>query len=149
MSKATDQCSTARHRPNKLLRCVCPLGHTQRSKLDPWQTSAIPTLHDVSPLSGETPIPAFKNEAFLNFGNNDVKRAMQQALRSVESELGHEYSLIIGGERVTGSAKIHSVNPARPAQIVGIHPEAEPEHVHRAVAAAAKAFSTWQAVPVP
>ena len=111
-------------------------------------TSAIPTLHDVSPLSGETPIPAFKNEAFLNFGNNDVKRAMQQALRSVESELGHEYSLIIGGERVTGSAKIHSVNPARPAQIVGIHPEAEPEHVHRAVAAAAKAFSTWQAVPV-
>ncbi len=110
-------------------------------------TSAIPTLHDVEPTAGEQPIPAFKNEAFLNFGNNDVKRAMQQALRSVEGQLGHEYSLIIGGERVTGSAKIHSVNPARPAEIVGVHPEAEPEHVHRAVAAAAKAFTTWQAVP--
>jgi 1-pyrroline-5-carboxylate dehydrogenase len=78
-------------------------------------TSAIPTLHDVDPTEGEKPLPRFKNEAFLNFGNNDVKRAMQEALRDVEGQLGHEYTLVIGGERVSGSAKIRSVNPARPA----------------------------------
>ncbi len=120
-------------------------------------TSAIPTLHDVDPTEGSKPLSPFKNEAFLNFGNGDVKRAMQEALRAVEGQLGHEYPLIIGGERVltpsasgvggAATGRIRSVNPARPAQVVGVHCEAEPEHVAKAVAAAAKAFTTWKTVP--
>lgn len=121
-------------------------------------TSAIPTLHNVDSTQAQKPLPAFHNEAFLDFGNSDVKRGMQEALRLVEGQLGHEYPLIIGGERIlsaatthgdgTGIGRIRSVNPARPAQLVGVHSEAEPEHVHRAVDAAAKAFTTWKSTPV-
>jgi len=45
-----------------------------------------------------------------------VKKNMQEALRLVESELGKEYPLILGGERVYAAEKIVSTNPAKPAQ---------------------------------
>jgi 1-pyrroline-5-carboxylate dehydrogenase len=60
--------------------------------------------------------------------------------------LGHEYDLIIGGERVRTKSKIRSINPARPSQVVGIHQEGTPEHAKQALAAALKAFETWQFV---
>ena len=109
--------------------------------------STTPTLQEREVINSGKPLPAFKNESFLNFANSDVKRAMQQALREVEGQLGHEYPMILGGERVLARQTIRSVNPARPAQTVGVHPEAEAEHVHRAVAAAAKAYETWKGVP--
>ena len=111
-------------------------------------TNAIPTLHDTDPTRGPLSLPTFRNEAFLDFTLADVKRGMQEALRFVESQLGHEYPMVIGGNRVHASAKMRSTNPARPAQLVGVHQEAEPEHVEAAVAAAAKAFERWKVVPV-
>jgi 1-pyrroline-5-carboxylate dehydrogenase len=60
--------------------------------------------------------------------------------------LGHEYDLIIGGERVRTKDKIRSINPAKPSQVVGIHQEATAEHAQQALAAALKAFETWQFV---
>ncbi len=53
---------------------------------------------------------------------------MQAALESVASQLGREYDLIIGGKRLKTAGKIRSINPARPAQIVGIHQKAGAEH---------------------
>ena len=122
-------------------------------------TNAIFNPHDVKPTRNPSSLTPFRNEDFLNFGNGDVKRGMQEALRLVEGQLGHEYPLVIGGERffskavaVEGSSqpgigRIRSANPARPAQVIGIHSEAEPEHVHLAVAAASRAFDTWKTVP--
>ncbi len=72
---------------------------------------------------------------------------MQEALRGVERELGREYPLILGGERVTVREKIVSINPARPAQTVGVHQEAELVHVEHAVDAAERAFAVWSRVP--
>ncbi len=111
-------------------------------------TNAIPTLHATDPTSGPAPLPGFRNEPFLDFALADVTRGMREALRFVESQLGHEYPMIIGGNRVHAAGKIRSTNPARPAQLVGVHPEAEAEHVEQAVQAAAKAFASWRAVPV-
>src|SRR5688572_20940404 len=42
-----------------------------------------------------------------------------------------------------------SVNPARPAEVVGTYPEHGPDDVDRAVSAAAEAQRSWAAVPVP
>lgn len=111
-------------------------------------TSAIPTLHDVDPTSGTTHLPPFRNEEFLDFSLSDVKRGMQEALRIVEGQLGHEYPMVIGGHRVSTAQKILSTNPARPAEVVGVHSEASAEHVEEAVQAAAKAFESWKNVPV-
>jgi 1-pyrroline-5-carboxylate dehydrogenase len=90
---------------------------------------------------------AFRNEPFINFSEHENARAMRGALERVGDLLGHEYPLIIGGERVKTSGKIESRNPARPAQIVGVHQKAGAEHAEHAVQAALKAFETWKFVP--
>jgi len=93
------------------------------------------------------PQGAFRNEPFTDFSQHENARAMRGALERVGDELGHEYPLIIGGERVRTSGKIESRNPARPAQIVGVHQKAGAEHADQAVQAALKAFETWRLVP--
>ena len=90
----------------------------------------------------------FVNEPFLDFSNPEIKREQQAALEAVEARLGHEYDLVIGGKRIQTAAKITSVNPARPAQIVGIHQAAGPEHAPIAMAAAQAAFPVWSSTPV-
>ena len=65
---------------------------------------------------------------------------MRVSLERVGDMLGNEYPLIIGGERVRTAAKIESRNPARPAQVVGVHQKAGAEHAEQAVQAALEAF---------
>src|SRR3954468_22530516 len=95
-----------------------------------------------------TPTSSFKNEPFTDFTHPDNVRAMQAALRKVKGELGREYDLIIGGRLVKTPAKIKSLNPAHPSEIVGIHQKADKEHVEPAMQAALKAFETWKNVPM-
>jgi 1-pyrroline-5-carboxylate dehydrogenase len=90
-----------------------------------------------------TPKGPFANEPFVDFKSPDKERAIRTALEQVASELGREYRLIIGGERLTTADKIRSLNPARPAQVVGVHQKAGAEHAERAMAAALKAFESW------
>jgi len=90
----------------------------------------------------------FVNEPFVNFSAPDNKRAMQAALDKVGAELGREYDLIIGGHRERTKGKIISLNPSRPAQVVGIHQKAGAEHAQEAMDAALRAFHTWSRVPV-
>ncbi len=91
-----------------------------------------------------TQLPPFKNEAFLDFKEPENKRRMQAALAHVESQLGHDYDMVIGGKRVRSGKTIVSVNPARPLQIVGRHAEASEEHVEQAISAAQQAFALWR-----
>jgi 1-pyrroline-5-carboxylate dehydrogenase len=111
-------------------------------------TNIIPTIHNDEAGQPSPVLGTFRNEAFLDFGISDVKLGMGEALRGVEAELGREYSLILGGERVKTSAKIVSINPAHPAEKIGVHQEAEVPHIEQAVAAAATAFESWSRVPV-
>src|SRR6185312_4081820 len=102
--------------------------------------SAAPIAASVSP---RTPRGEFVNEPFVDFKAPENALAMHVALRKVESRLGREYDLIIGGRRLKTSGKIRSLNPARPAQVVGIHQKADVEHAQMAVDAAQKAFASW------
>ena len=86
----------------------------------------------------------FLNEQFLDFTDAGVRRSMQEAIAQVRSRLGQEYDLVIGGRRLRTEAKIVSINPARPAQVVGVHQRADETHVEPAMQAALKAaFDTW------
>jgi 1-pyrroline-5-carboxylate dehydrogenase len=89
----------------------------------------------------------FVNEPLLDFNDPQIKRSMQEALASVKTRLGHDYDLVIGGQRIRTSAKIVSINPARPAEVVGIHQRADEQHVEAAMAAAQTAFATWSRQP--
>ncbi len=93
-------------------------------------------------------LPPFLNEPFRDFVHPGAKRQMQEALTQVGNDLGQEYDLVIGGRRVQTSAKIRSINPARPAQLVGVHQAAGPEHAQPAMDAAQHAFATWSRTPV-
>jgi len=90
----------------------------------------------------------FTNEPFLDFADPKVKRAMETALAGVQAKLGHEYEMVIGGARVRTKDKILSLNPARPAEVVGVHQAAGEEHVEQAMHAAQTAFASWSQVPM-
>lgn len=106
-------------------------------------TSVLPTA-----IKPRSPKGEFANEPFTDFKNHDNVRKMQAALNLVAAELGREYDLIIGGHRYKTEGKIRSLNPARPAQVVGIHQKAGAEHAEQAMQAALAAFETWSRTSV-
>jgi 1-pyrroline-5-carboxylate dehydrogenase len=108
----------------------------------------MPTAQISTVIQPVAPHGVFRNEPFLDFSNIENVHAMQAALTHVGDMLGHEYELVIGGERSRTTEKIESLNPAKPAQVVGVHQEAGLEHAERAMKAALAAFSTWQYVAV-
>src|ERR1035437_9956581 len=93
-----------------------------------------------------SPKGEFVNEPFTDFKTPENARKMQEALGLVSSQLGREYDLVSGAERHKTDDKIRSVNPARPAQVVGIHQKAGAGHVEPAMTAALRAFESWSRV---
>jgi len=101
-------------------------------------TVSLPTeIHPRTPQGG------FRNEPFTDFKAPENIRKMKEALELVGQHLGREYPLIIGGHRIKTAGKIHSLNPARPSQVVGLHGKAGGEHAEQAMQAALRAFELW------
>ena len=57
----------------------------------------------------------FINEPFFDFRHEDNARKMRAAIERVRAQLGREYDLIIGGQRVKTNDKIKSLNPSHPS----------------------------------
>ena len=89
----------------------------------------------------------FQNESFTDFSKEENAQAMRNALEKVGAELGREYPLVIGGERIATDSKLESFNPANRTQLVGRFNKATKELANRAVEEAAKAFQTWKHAP--
>ena len=87
-------------------------------------------------------------ESLTRFADPHEETAMRAALEKVKSELGRKYPLVIGGEKFMLDHTFNSINPARPAEVIGIFSEADAIHGDMAVADAARAFETWKYVPV-
>jgi 1-pyrroline-5-carboxylate dehydrogenase len=104
------------------------------------------TAHLSTVIQPLAPKGEFRNEPFVDFRVSANEHAMKAALERVAGMLGHEYELIIGGDRMRTAESFRSVNPARPAQVVGSHPVASAAHAEQAMQAALKAFDTWQFV---
>jgi 1-pyrroline-5-carboxylate dehydrogenase len=94
------------------------------------------------------PPTPFVNEPFIDFTQPENKRRIQAALDDVRGKLGREYDMIIGGKRVKTAGKILSMNPAHPAEVIGVHQKAGAEHVEPAMQAAQAAYLTWSRTPV-
>ncbi|HVR41591.1 MAG TPA: L-glutamate gamma-semialdehyde dehydrogenase [Thermoanaerobaculia bacterium] len=95
-----------------------------------------------------TALPEFKNEALTDFTLPENKAAMEAALAKVGAELGREYPLVIGGERITGLKTFDSTNPAKKDQVVGRFQKGMRAHVEQAIDIAWKAFESWKRQPV-
>src|ERR1700744_2431196 len=102
------------------------------------------TLETPTVILPRSPPGEIKNEPFVDFTKHENAQSIKKALARVGDMLGHECELVIGGERLRTTGKIESRNPARPAQIVGLHQKAGAEHAEKAVQAALQAFETWK-----
>jgi len=106
------------------------------------------TVNLTHSVPASTPLTPFVNEPFVDFTQPENKRRMQAALAEVRAKLGREYDIVIGGRRLKTSGKIFSMNPAHPAEVVGVHQRAGAEHVEEAMQAAQAAFASWSKVRV-
>jgi 1-pyrroline-5-carboxylate dehydrogenase len=86
----------------------------------------------------------FRNEPLTDFSKEENAQAMRAALVRVKSELGREYPLVIGGERIMTDSKLDSYNPAHRTQLVGRFQKATKELANQAVESAYKAFQIWE-----
>ena len=92
-------------------------------------------------------VSEFRNEPFTDFTKSENAQAMREAIAKVQRQLGREYPLVIGGERIATGALLDSINPANRTQVVGRFNKATKELANRAVEEAAKAFETWKHTP--
>jgi 1-pyrroline-5-carboxylate dehydrogenase len=104
----------------------------------------MPTAQLSTVIQPVAPQGPFRTEPFIDFKNSENVHAMQAALTRIGDMLGHEYELVIGGQRSRTTDKIKSLNPSKPSQVVGVHQKAGLEHAERAMKAALDAFATWQ-----
>ncbi|MEK5186536.1 L-glutamate gamma-semialdehyde dehydrogenase [Solibacillus sp. FSL R5-0691] len=88
----------------------------------------------------------YKHEPFTDFSVEENKQAYLEALKKVESQLGADYPLIIGGERITTEEKIVSYNPAKKTEVIGSVSKASKDLAEKAMQEADKAFKSWKKV---
>jgi 1-pyrroline-5-carboxylate dehydrogenase len=85
----------------------------------------------------------FRNEAFTDFSKDENAVAMRAAIEKVRGELGRDYPLVIGGERVLTGRTFDSTNPARKTELVGRFQKANAELARQAIETADETFKTW------
>ncbi len=89
----------------------------------------------------------FRNEAFTDFSKEENAAAMRAAIEKVRGELGRDYPLVIGGERVMTGRTFDSLNPARKTEVVGRFQKANAELARQAIETAEETFKTWSRTP--
>ncbi len=86
----------------------------------------------------------FRNESAADFSQAADRESMTAALATVRASLGQTYPLFINGKDEPARPTAVSVNPARPAEVIGHACQATADDLDAAVAAARLAFSTWR-----
>jgi RHH-type proline utilization regulon transcriptional repressor/proline dehydrogenase/delta 1-pyrroline-5-carboxylate dehydrogenase len=93
------------------------------------------------------PAGFFVNTPEVDWADARNRSAMQAALAAVRPQCGATYPLFINGVRVNGATQRASVNPARPAEVIGRVAQADLAQVEQAIAAARAAYPAWRDTP--
>ena len=88
----------------------------------------------------------YRPEPYSDFTAPGPRGAYSAALAQVEKALGRHHPLVIGGVEIDTAGRIESVNPAKPAHLVGTVASAGAEQAEQALAAAWDAFRPWAAL---
>jgi 1-pyrroline-5-carboxylate dehydrogenase len=86
----------------------------------------------------------YTHEPFTNFADEKNKHAFEEALQYVQTQMGKDYSVVIGGESITTEEKIVSYNPANKEEIIGTVSMANQELAEKAMQTALATFETWK-----
>jgi 1-pyrroline-5-carboxylate dehydrogenase len=90
----------------------------------------------------------FKNEPLTDFSHKKYSEKFKKVLEKIHSELGKDYPVIIGGEKILTEDKIISLNPSNLNEIAGKVSKATPQMAERAIKTAYEAFEKWKQVPI-
>jgi 1-pyrroline-5-carboxylate dehydrogenase len=93
-------------------------------------------------------LPEYRNEPYTDYTHPNHAAAYRHALAKVSSQLGQDYPLIIGAERLMLEDKIASVNPCQPSQVIGRVSSATVAHAEQALQVAWQAFESWKRTPI-
>lgn len=125
------------------------LANSYAAGVDPAALLAAPAP---APQSDPALVPllhTFPNLPLLDLAQPAEQDAMRSALAQVESQwLGADHPAVVGGEKLTNGQWETSVNPARPAQVIGRVASAQPADAQRALEAAQTAYPAWVDTPV-
>ena len=88
----------------------------------------------------------FKNEHIMDFSQEQNRKRQAEALELIQSQLGREYDLIIGTERVKSGKTFKSINPSRKSEVVGVFQSATTEQAVEAIHVASRTFERWKRV---
>src|SRR5262249_15332190 len=89
----------------------------------------------------------FANEPELDFAQAENRRRFQDALASVQQQLGHAYPLVLNGEETFTSAELVSRNPSHPEEIVGRVAQAGIAEAQQSMTVACQALPAWRTTP--
>jgi RHH-type proline utilization regulon transcriptional repressor/proline dehydrogenase/delta 1-pyrroline-5-carboxylate dehydrogenase len=110
---------------------------------------AAPSPRLSEPRGEGSSAPTFKNAANTDFtlaANRERQRAALEKFTA--TQLGQKWPCIINGKKITDRPFLPSVNPARPAQVVGYWAKGTVQDAEDAVAASVAFFPQWRATPV-
>jgi len=88
-----------------------------------------------------------KNEPVLDFSLESNRKRQAEALALIQSQLGSEYDLIVGAERLKSGKTFRSINPSRKSEVVGVFQSATAEQAAKAIDVASRTFEQWKRVP--
>src|SRR5215210_7255313 len=89
----------------------------------------------------------FRNEPFTDFSKEENAQQMRAAIEKVKSQLGRDYPLVIGGERIMTGRTFESYNPAQRTEVVGRFQKATEQLARHSVENAHETFQTWRNTP--
>ncbi len=85
----------------------------------------------------------YQNEPYDSYTSKEAVKTYQQALKTVKAQLGQDYPLIIGDQKLETGDFLTSYSPSNLDTVVGRSHKATAKHIEQAFAAAWKAYEDW------
>lgn len=90
----------------------------------------------------------YVNEPYSDWSDPEIQKSFQAVLSDVKSELGGDYPLVTGGERITTGQWITSIDPGDTGSVIGRSAAGKKPEIDAAFAAAQGAFGSWSRLPM-
>ncbi len=89
----------------------------------------------------------FRNEQYTDWTRPANRKKQLDAIERLRDDLGKEYPIIIGSERIRCDQKFNSYNPSRSTEIVGVFQKGDAGTARKAMEVARAKFEEWKSVP--
>ena len=98
--------------------------------------------------SGDDPVTRIEPSEDTDYAIASLRSDASAAISEVQRQLGKTYWPLLDGKALETEAKLDSVNPCKPSQVVGTVGQIDIAQADEAIAAANTAFQTWKRTPV-